>query len=142
VREATPPPALAPAQPGPPIATGFFYGPGGTQHAVAAGGLLGGVVALGVGAVFGTLMLSKRSDYEKNVDSSGQCVNAQCQSSSSAAYSDGNVATVGFVAGGALVAAGAVLWATAPRLPSRSTTATIVPIAGAHGGGLGIEGSW
>jgi serine/threonine-protein kinase len=122
--------------------SGLFSGRGGTQRITAVVSAGVGVVALGIGGAFGAQMLSKKSDYQSHQGSAGQCLDAQCASSSSAAISDGNVATVGFIAGGVLVAAGAVLWLTSPRSASKPTAAAIVPVAGPRVAGVGIEGSW
>jgi len=148
--EAGPPVEIAPAHPAAPSPEapstqkgGLFSGPGGTQRAIAVGGAAAGVIALGVGAIFGSQMLAKKSDYQQNEGSNGQCANLECQTSSANAYTDGNVATVGFIAGGVLVAAGVVLWLTAPSSSSKPTSAAmIVPMAGPRGTGLGIQGSW
>jgi hypothetical protein len=76
------------------------------------GGL--GVVALGVGAVFGISAISDASDAK-----SAGCHGNVCPDASSArryddARSSGNVATILFAAGAGVIAAGAVLYFTAP----------------------------
>jgi hypothetical protein len=73
-----------------------------------------GVVGLGVGAVFGAMSLSKHNEAAQ------ECPGRTCPSmTGSKAWSDavslGNVSTVAFVAGGAVLAAGVVLWFVAPR---------------------------
>jgi hypothetical protein len=81
-----------------------------------------GVVGLGVGTVFGIEALSKKSEAEKSCPggSSGGCL-PEGVSASKTAVSNGNVSTIAFAAGAVALAAGVVLWLTAPK--SRSTTA-------------------
>ena len=98
-----------------------------------------GVVGLGVGAVFGALMLSRKSAYKKHLDASGQCADADCALLSHKAYTDGNVATVAWIAGGALTAAGAVLWLTAP---SDTHQVGVVPQVGVDTAKLSLGGTW
>jgi hypothetical protein len=117
--------------------TGLFSGPGGTQRVIAVSAAGAGVVALGIGSFFGIEMLSKK----QTATSSGHCGTEGCGALSQDAVAAGNMATIGFVAGGLLVAGGAVVWLTAPS-SKPATTAAIVPIAGSGGGGVGIQGSW
>lgn len=80
---------------------------------VVAGGV--GVVGLGVGAFFGLRTMSKWNDVE------GQCSGTprDCPQSgvdlANQAKNSGTVSTIAFVAGGVLVAGGAVLFFTAPK---------------------------
>jgi hypothetical protein len=96
--------------------------------ALVAGGV--GVVGLGVGAVFGLSASSKKSDYEQYQDSNGRCLDAECATLSQDALSAATASTVGFIAGGALVAVGAVLWLTAPSGSAELKTVGIVPSVG------------
>jgi hypothetical protein len=120
---------------------GLFSGPGGTQRTIAVVSAGAGVVALGVGSIFGLQRLSKKSAYEQHLGANGQCLDLQCQTSSQSAVSAGNVATVGFIAGGALVACGVALWFTAPS-SKPAVSAALVPMAGPGGAGMGVGGSW
>jgi hypothetical protein len=79
--------------------------------AIVAGGA--GVVGLAVGTIFGLKMSSEWSQAQTDCGT-GCGPNAPAQAERNDAHSAGNVATVAFIAGGALVAAGAVLWLTAP----------------------------
>ena len=138
---AAPAPAAAPASaPGPSPDQAESSGGGhSTQRTLAlvAGGA--GVVGMGVGTVFGVMMLSKKSAYKKRLDAAGHCADAECASLSHDAYSAGNVATVGWIAGGALVAAGVVLWLTAP---SAGRTVGVVPEVGVGTAKLSLGGTW
>ncbi|MGD0679319.1 MAG: hypothetical protein ABSC94_28320 [Polyangiaceae bacterium] len=80
-----------------------------------------GVAGLGAGAVFGLLSLSAHQNYEKNCGSNLN-VNAPANSCNQAGASGeadaakkGDLSTIFFAAGGALVAVGAVVFFTAPK---------------------------
>src|SRR5208283_377998 len=80
--------------------------------ALVSGGL--GLVGLGVGTAFGLEASSKKSQYQgEQVD--GRCVTEACVTTSKDAVSAATASTVAFLAGGALAAAGALVWVTAPR---------------------------
>ncbi len=100
-----------------------------------------GVVGLGVGAVFGSMAISKNSSAN-----SGHCGAAfggpnNCDSTGLAQRSDavkfGNVSTVAIVAGGVLAAGGVALWLLAPS-SSVQGGATV----GDGGAGLTVRGSF
>lgn len=103
--------------------------------------VVGGVGAAGlaVGTVFGVLALDKKhaADASCPGGSSGPCYAAGVHDSKTA-VTDGNVSTVAFVAGGALVAGAAALWITAPK-PSR-TGARLAPFLDASTAGIGVSG--
>jgi hypothetical protein len=120
----------------------LFSGVGGTQRTLAVVGAGVGVVGLGIGSYFGAQMLSKKSEYQKHQDSAGNCIDLQCQTASHDAASAGDVATVAFVAGGVLVATGAVLWLTAPRASGAAPAVALVPMSGPGGAGFGATGTW
>jgi hypothetical protein len=73
-----------------------------------------GVAGVVVGAVFGGLTLSEASSANHACPSHNDCP-ANAVSDRSSAVTFGAVADVGFIAGGLLVAAGIVLYATAPK---------------------------
>jgi hypothetical protein len=100
------PPATPPPSPG--WSTGRVVG-------LIVGGA--GVVGLGVGAIFGAFALSSQN-REKSDCPDPSCSplgRKQASADYDTAKSDATGSTIAFVAGGALVAAGAVLWLTAPR---------------------------
>ena len=77
-----------------------------------------GVVGIGLGAFFGLQASSKWSDAKgKCKDGVYECT-PEAQDLRSSARSAATVSTVGFIAGGALLAAGAVLYFTAPKKDS------------------------
>ena len=75
-----------------------------------------GVVGLGLGGAFGMMAISKKGDAEKACPH--ECADSAGQQAWSDAKKTGTISTVGFIAGGVLVATGAVLWFTAG--PSRT----------------------
>jgi hypothetical protein len=151
---AAPPPAVPPAPPAaaaPPEApgapaqpsTGGGSGGGGGRKTL---GLViggGGVVGVVVGSIFGVLASSSWSSA-KSACSAGNCpgsTRGQAESDHDTAVSDGTVSTIAFVAGGALVAAGVVLFATAPSGGNASSARLVVaPDVGRDRGGLSLQG--
>jgi hypothetical protein len=127
---APPPPAPAPAP----------SSPGSTQRllGVIVGGV--GIVGVGVGSVFGLLAMSQNNSI------GGHCNGNVCDSTGvstvNQARTDATVSTVGFVAGGALLAGGIVLYLTAPRgVPS--TGLMVSPGSGGSSiAGLTLRGAW
>jgi hypothetical protein len=94
----------------------------------------GGVVAVGIGTAFA---LSSKSTYDHALSS--ECNNdanhcsPQGATDGDTAHSQATFSTIAFIAGGALLATGALLYFTAPRAPV-SVEATA--------GGLRLRGSW
>jgi hypothetical protein len=77
-----------------------------------------GVAGLALGGIFGALSIGAHGSYEKNCGSNigappGQC-NATGVTGESDAATKGTISTIAFVGGGVMVAAGAVLFLTAP----------------------------
>jgi hypothetical protein len=107
-----------------------------TAHlaALVSGGL--GVVALGIGTGFGIEAASKKSDYEQH-ETRGVCNDATCAAETQQAFAAATGSTVGFVAGGVLVAAGVVLWLTAP-----GKGVAVTPVGGPQGLGASVVGSF
>ena len=111
--------------------------------AIALGGA--GVVGVGVGAFFGLRSISKHSDYE------ALCTANVCSPAAGPlrdqAVSAGNVSTVMFLVGGALIAGGAVLWFVAPAASASSIGSTgarigIAPAVGPSSAGASLAGEW
>ena len=86
-----------------------------------------GIVALGLGTIFGVRTLSLKSDRSAECDASG-CSVAGVQADRDA-RSAATLSTVSFVAGGVLLAGGAALVLTAPSGTSRARVG-ISPLAG------------
>jgi tetratricopeptide (TPR) repeat protein len=105
---------------------------------LAAAGL--GLVATGVGIVFGVQAKSKNDEaLEPDNCPSAQRCHARGLELTDDAKSASTLSTIGFVAGGALLAGGAVLFFTAPRSDRpRATRVRAVPQIG----GLSLEGTF
>jgi hypothetical protein len=104
-----------------------------------------GLVGLGVGSVFGILTASAASQQKSDCKSSTDCTDyAQAASHHSAGVTDGTVSTVSFVAGGAFLAAGAVLFFTAKHAsgPPTDSAVEVAPSVGPGGGGLIVKGAF
>ncbi len=116
-----PPPAVAAAPPEP-AHTGL-----GTRRVVGLGLGGAGVVGIGVGAVFGLLASSAWSSAKSACGGdTSRCTDvASATSYKSTAQTDGTVSTVAFVAGGVLLAAGAVFF----FLPEHSEAASGTGVA-------------
>ncbi len=95
-----------------------------------------GVVGLGIGAAFGALALSQKSEAQN------ACPGATCSTQSggtkwSDATTSGNVSTVALIVGAVGVGAGLVLWFTAPHAhPGPSTQLGVGP------GVFQLKGTW
>jgi hypothetical protein len=123
-----PPP---PAPPAPVARPGWWT----TQRtlAVIGGGL--GVVGLGLGTSWGLYAISAQNQEKSNCSSSS-CGNArQASVDYDTARNDATASTVAFAAGGAFLAAGAVLFFTAPSVQ-------VTPAVGSRGGGVVLGGSF
>jgi serine/threonine-protein kinase len=112
----------------------------GTQRTVAlvTGGA--GIVGLAVGGVFGLQAISKHATAKKD------CVDTVCASYAGAtagndAHAAGNVATISMIAGGVLLASGAVLWFTAPH-PGAGRAQSAIPRVGLGLGHVEIRGAF
>jgi PEGA domain len=100
-----------------------------------------GIAGLAVGSVVGLMAGSKWSSAKTDCGS-GCGPNDPAQQEKSDAATMGNVSTVGFVAGGALVVAGLVLYMTAPSGSTGSAGLRVVPSASAGGGGISLRGAF
>ena len=103
-----------------------------------------GVVGIIVGSVMGGLSFSTWSSSES------ECSNTSCTNRTQA-LSDHNTATtfatvsdIGFLAGGALVATGVVVYLTSPSTASSKSSGMwrVIPRASASGGGMSLEGQF
>jgi hypothetical protein len=109
-----------------------------TRKYVALGLGGGGVAAVGVGLVFGAKASSKYSDAKALCDPDFACNSAsypEARQRFHDAQSNATTSTVLVIVGGAAIAAGVVVYLTAPRAPERAT-ARIVPVV--HDGGVGL----
>jgi len=108
-----------------------------------------GVVGIAVGGAFGALFLSSKSQLESDCPASG-CTSIQqhgnATSAHSSAVTDGAVSTVGFIAGGILLAGGATLFllptATSDPPGTGATRAVLAPSVGVGSAGLSLRGTF
>lgn len=135
----SPPLAVAPVPtPAPRPASGW-----GAQKTVAVVMGITGVGGLIVGSVFGLEAKSKNDQAlePQNCRTSTLC-NQTGLDLTNDAKSAATVSTVSFVAGGVLVATGAVVWLTAPASQSPGSGVRIVPFLTASAGGLALDAGW
>jgi hypothetical protein len=96
------------------------------------GFLVGGVglAGLAVGGVTGLLAIGKNSDSKSACPNDGACNNQEAIDANDGAKTFGTVSTIGFIAGGACLAAGAILIFTAPSSSARSGSIKPAPTRG------------
>jgi hypothetical protein len=120
-------------------------GPG-TQRAL--GLTLGGVgvVGVGLGVAFGLMASSAWSSAKSACLPGGPSMCSGNVSAAnadhSAAVTDGTIATVGFIAGGLLVATGAILFFTGHHETSPAPSLALTPIVGPRQAGIGLSGGF
>lgn len=117
----------------------------GTQRLLGIGVAGMGVVGIGVGSVFGLLASSAWSSAKSACGGdTAHCTNVSSANSyKSTTDTDGTISTVGFIAGGVLVAAGAVLFFTGGRHESAPAASLwVTPSVGPGQGGAVIRGTF
>jgi hypothetical protein len=124
-----PPPPPAPVEPPP---SSF-----GTQKILSVVALGVGVAGGVVGTVFGLQAKSSNdASYANNgCDATGGC-NPTGLAERSDAVRDGNISTISFIAGGAFLTTGVVLWLVSPRSKASSTSPRVGPFVVPHPFGL------
>ncbi len=148
LRDARPPPPVAPPQPAPsPLPRVLDVDdPGATQRTI--GFTIGGagIGALVIGSLFGAVTLARRSDLQQACGGDLSSCTASSQAiegTRGAARSSATVATIGLVGGGIAVAAGAVLVFTAPKKrTSTSGQIQIAPSVGLRSVGMTVAHTW
>ncbi len=131
---ASPVPEIQQAVPVETHATGPAEGTTQRTAGLVVGGV--GVAGLVVGAVFGIVAKSTYNDALKDCPGGTNACTPDGVSGGSNAHSQAAVSTVGFIAGGALAAAGIVLYFTAPH------GVAVTPSVGMNSAGVGLSGSW
>ncbi len=133
-----------PEQPPPGAATGPSSGNGmGTQRILGLTSAGLGVLGVAVGSIFGLMASSAWSAQKTDCASAADCPrHDQAVSDHSRMSTDATISTVGFVAGGVLLAAGAALFFTAPGATAPSQARLVVSPApvGREGGALTLVG--
>jgi hypothetical protein len=137
----TPVAAPAPAErPAPPLAPPSEPSAPGKTQRIASYALAGaGVIGIGVGSAFG-LMASSSYNQARTDCGTGCSATSKAQSEKSSADTDATVSTVAFVAGGAALVAGVVLFFTAPKGTEEKAAVSLVPSAGPSSAGLSLSG--
>ncbi|HEX2692323.1 MAG TPA: hypothetical protein VHN14_37200 [Kofleriaceae bacterium] len=118
--------------------------PSRTRTYVALGVGAAGLAAVGVGLVFGAKANSTYKDATALCGTDLACSPADYPKGRQLVHdarSNATISTVLVIGGGAAIAAGAVVWLTAPRAPERAT-ARIVPVMHDRGAGLAITGGF
>jgi hypothetical protein len=138
----TAPPVIVAAPVAPVAPDHAGLGPGKLAGIIVGGA---GVAGVAVGAVFGLLTASAISAQKSDCPGNGVCPRyAQAASDHSTGTTDGTVSTAAFIAGGALIATGAVLFFTAHRQrePSATRGVVVAPSVGPGGGGMLLKGTF
>ncbi len=128
-------PAAPPAAGAAPVITDTSGGGGLQWKAIGLANAGLGVAVLAVGGVFGGLAISKKNS--SGCTSKGLCPTAADVQTWRDAGTAASTATILFVAGGVLAAAGGAMWFLAPKAQVQA-----VPAVGTNGGGLLVRGSW
>jgi hypothetical protein len=127
------PEAPPPGEASPPMSTTKILG-------LATGGV--GAAGIIVGGVFGILTFSLVGRQSTECASATSCSDrSKALSDHASAATDATISTVGIIAGGALLATGAVLYLTSPRR-SNTVGLRVVPGVGAGGGTLSLHGDF
>jgi hypothetical protein len=101
-----------------------------------------GVAAVAAGAVFGSMASSKWSSSKDACATPSNCPNHdQAVSDHDAAKVDATISTIALAAGGAALAAGAVIFLTAPRRRAIGTAWQLAPWVGLSGAGIAWKGA-
>lgn len=105
-----------------------------------------GVGGIAAGTVYGLLAQSawNRSTSECNAASCSASTRPQAESARRTAVTDGTFATIGFIAGGALLAGGVTIFLVAPssRSPAQSGALRVTPTFGRYAAGLRLQGEF
>jgi hypothetical protein len=131
----------APPPPPPPVPDRGSSWSGQKTLALVAGGV--GLAGIGVGSVFGLMSHSSWSSSQSECPSASNCPqHGQAVTDHDNASSQATISTIAFAAGGVALAAGAVLWFTAPHGTTESAKASlqITPGVGPGSGGLLVKG--
>ncbi len=137
---AQPPPPTAPLSPAPAVPPPAAHMSAQRTMGLVSGGI--GVAGLIVGATFGLIAQSDNNDAKHDCPTNSTC-NPQGLASTTSALHAATASTVAFIAGGALTAAGLVLYLSAPTgAPGSGARLGLSPMVGAATGGVALEGGW
>jgi hypothetical protein len=116
--------------------------PSGTTRYVGLGLVGAGIVAIGVGTVFGLRASGLADDAKANCNPDQSRCNPAGLGQVDDAHSAATVSTIAFVAGAALVAGGAVLYLTSPKGGQTTGQRTTVAPTFGSAAGLSMQGSF
>ncbi len=139
-----PPPTPVPVT-SPPVVHSGDEGAGQRTVGFIVGGV--GVAGVALGAVTGLIAMGKNSDSKKLCPENGGCASTDAVSANDSAKGFGLVSTIGFIAGGAAVAAGAILIFTAPsdkgtRAARNERGIRVVPATDGRSANVAVMGSF
>jgi hypothetical protein len=99
-----------------------------------------GIAGVAVGAITGLMAVGKSNDAKAICPNDGSCASHDAVDASDSAKSLGLLSTIGFIAGGVGLAAGAALVLTAPKEDAKAARVRVSPHAGPGGAGLTVLG--
>ncbi|AKU95897.1 hypothetical protein AKJ09_02561 [Labilithrix luteola] len=99
-----------------------------------------GIVGLGVGAVTGVMASGKHGDAKDAGCSGSTCPTEDARDKEKSAADMATISTITFIAGGALLAGGIIMYLAAPKENSTSRAFRVAPQVDMHGGGLSVLG--
>jgi hypothetical protein len=142
-----PTPASSSSEPPPePPTVGSQGGGMGTQKVLGLVAAGVGVAGVAVGSVFGIMTISQKNQEVADCAAGTTCSPSNYSlgsSARSAAFSDGTISTVGFIAGGVLVAGGLALFFTAHSTQQPGGTGLlVVPSVGPESAGVLLRGDF
>ena len=140
-----PPPDTRPTAAATSTAPAKTEDPGSSRRTIGYGLGAVGIVGLGVGGVTGLMAIGANNDAKKLCPGGGACADKTGVDDNDKAKTLGTVSTIGFIAGGVLLAGGVVLVLTAPSSPEKKTAFSDVKVAPTFGpaySGLSMGGSF
>lgn len=116
---------------------------GGSSLRLVGLGLAGvGVIGVGVGALFGLSASTSFDDAKPDCNADQSLCNSNGLAKIDDAKSAATLSTIGFIAGGALIAGGLVLFLTAKKPETTTAKRTVVVPFGGAGPGLSLHATW
>lgn len=112
-----------------------------TQRTIALGLGIGGVIGAGIGSTYGLLAAHEHSESEKGCNAQAQC-DAPGYAHGRKALERARVSTISFIASGALLAAGAVVFFTAGGDERPTPAVSLLPELGPANAGVTLAGRW
>jgi len=130
------PPPIEPAPPRVPLGTQKILG-------LVAGGV--GIAGIAVGGALGMMAFGQKTQQQSDCGTPATCTHAgqsQAFNDRSTGLTDSAISTVAFIAGGAMLVGGVVLFVTGPSPKQPVTGLLVAPSVGPGGGGLSLAGGF